>query len=390
MKWWIDATHTSHTTAQTGIQQVVRELVAAFGRKQSGQPVVYDPFAARWRVLDTLEQQHLDPSENRPPQGRRGAYWSKYQILRGYFARLRSTPPECIHSTDKLLIPEIFDANRDRPLNDLKCRKVALFYDAIPLLFPKWTPPSIVQRFPQYLERLSQMDHIICISETSQQDLLRYLQDAGLSVPRTDVLTLGIPNAVFTAAKAFKRDLGVSKCPTILMVGSIEARKNHLALLEACEALWKKGHSFSLRLIGMLNRQTGLAAHDKIQSLRGQRYPLRWEGAVQQEKIIDAYKSADLFIYPSLYEGFGIPILEARAFGLPVITTSGGALKERLDEGGCLATGTSPHEIARALGNLLIDRNQQKALIKSARSAVPMCMSTTAENLLQLLSEPLA
>lgn len=385
MKWAIDATHTAHTNAQTGIQQVCRELVQILKDLNGTEPVVFDRFANRWRGLDSDETATLGTNLTISPSRRRGASWSFAQKFRGWRNRANSDPSILPKGFGGILIPEIPDASRDNPICSLTCHKVGFFHDAVPLLRPDWTPASVVRRFPRYIQTLASLDLVLCISKQSEEDLRDVIKKARLKCPELAVLRLGMPRKLLEAARSSKPPLQSSKCPKILSVGSIEARKNHLAMLDAAQSLWESGLDFELHLVGMLSRQTGMPAKHRIFQLQGKGYPLKWQPDASQEDVIEAYRSADLFLYPSLYEGFGIPILEAKGFGLPIICSTGGALGEHFSEGGCLQTGTSSSQIAATVRSLLENREARKVMGNFNRSQTVRSMTDVASELHELL-----
>lgn len=393
MQWAIDVTHTAHTRAQTGIQQVCRDLVTEFSANNRGFPVVHDRYAGCWRRPDQRECTLLQPDMDATPGKRRGAAWSITQILRGRLMRLSGKSATPAWGSAGLLIPEIFDPSREERIATWPGPKVAIFHDAAPLLFPQWTPTATVQRFPAYLASIAKCDLVLCPSQQSHDDLQKCLQQLQLSCPPIRILQLGMPLSIQDAArspisaKAHHLQPPLRPAPVVLMVGSIEARKNHLAVLKACESLWKEGCDFHLHLVGMLNRQTGLPVGRLIESLIATGYPLTWNGAASQREIVQAYREADLFLYPSLYEGFGIPVLEARCMGLPVITTSAGALRERLQEGGCVETDPDEAAIAETLKGLILDPEARRQLSSGNIRAAQRSMREVAEDLHRLLGD---
>ena len=124
--------------------------------------------------------------------------------------------------------------------------------------------------------------------------------------------------------------------PVVLSIGSIEGRKNHLALLEACEQLWAKGAAFELHLIGLAQAETGAAALARIRALQATGRRLRYDGAAADASVIAAYARCTFTVYPSLLEGFGLPVLESLAHGKPCVTSARGALGECARGGGTL------------------------------------------------------
>jgi len=109
-----------------------------------------------------------------------------------------------------------------------------------------------------------------------------------------------------------------------------------MALLEACESLWKAGLRFELRLIGLVNRETGREARMRIASLQRSGRPLRYDGAMDDGILEEAYRTCAFTVYPSLAEGFGLPIAESLARGKPCLCSGSGATGEIARGGGCL------------------------------------------------------
>ena len=389
LMWAIDLTHTTHTRAQTGIQQVCRNLARSLKSSGIADPVVFDRYAAAWRLLDAEEASTLEPSPGAKPPMKRSSTWSLTQNVRGRWARLSHrnlTPPRI----EGLFCPEIFDPRRDEAIfsNNLPdtITRVAYFYDAIATKFPQWTPTATVDRFPAYMASLAKFSHVACISRSSEQDLLAYWAKSGIMpLAKTSVIALGLREAI----KPDRTQSSVKEGgpPIILMVASLEGRKNHLALLEACEALWESGMSFELRLAGMLNRETGTPAADLINQLSSKGRSINWEGAVSNARLTKLYTEADIFAYPSLYEGFGLPVLEALSHGLPVLTTDCGALGELASGGGCQTCDGSVKGIRSGLESLIQNQVWRESLAEEARKRPIRTMEDAAREVAALFQE---
>jgi glycosyltransferase involved in cell wall biosynthesis len=334
----LDLTHTSHTQARTGIQRVARSLHTALGGQALA--ITHDPYAGTWRELDDAEKNTL--SAQGSGTGRRGAQWSlqkkisgRIQSWLGNHSAIR-LPPSALDGG--LLVPEVFSPTVATALPALLAAvrgpRVAVFHDAIALKFPELTPTKTVARFPGYLRELLVFDGIAAVSEDSRASLVDYWQWLGLSghqVPPVEVIALGVdhPNA---------RPAGETSgaTPLVLSVGSLEGRKNHLVLLEAAEQLWSAGKKFELRLIGLAHPQTGRAALERVRALQAAGRPLRYDGPVDEATLDQAYADCTFTVYPSLIEGFGLPVLESLARGKPCICSARGALGESARGGGCV------------------------------------------------------
>lgn len=334
-----EASHTSHTRAQTGVQRVVRSLFAALSKRESVEPICFDPHQAAWRALQDWEQAILNDTQG-AGSAHRSTEWPLQVRLAGYARQIfnvRSTCPTGV----ALVAPEIFSAKIARAYPALFAQvrgpRVAVFHDAVALKLPEFTPTKTVARFPCYMRELLAFDGIAAVSEDSRQSLIDYWQWLGV---RKTPQVVTIANAVeiahpvpLTTATTPPTDAA----PIILSVGSIEGRKNHLALLNACEQLWTQGLRFELRLIGLAHPQTGKPALEKIHALQAAGRLLRYDGPVDDATLATAYAECTFSVYPSLMEGFGLPVQESLAHGKPCICSSRGAIGEAAEGGGCQA-----------------------------------------------------
>ena len=335
-----EASHTSHTRAQTGVQRVVRGMFAALSAQGQVMPVCFDPHQETWRSLQTWEREILDDTAG-AGSAHRSAKWPLRVRVAGYARRLLNAKSSC-PAGDALVVPEIFSAKTARAYPALfasvRGPRVAVFHDAIALKLPEFTPKKTIARFPAYLCELLRFDGIAAVSEDSRQSLIDYWRWLGVQNPPPVV---AITNAVVSTAVQSRPDaLDKPKgmIPVILCVGSIEGRKNHLALLTACEQLWVQGLRFQLRLIGLAHPQTGRAALEKIASLQAGGHPLRYDGPVDAATLDAAYAESSFTVYPSLMEGFGLPVQESLAHGKPCICSNQGAIGESARGGGCLTS----------------------------------------------------
>ncbi|MBI5380874.1 MAG: glycosyltransferase [Opitutae bacterium] len=373
----LDLTHTAHTTARTGIQRVARRLLTEFTRRGVVTPITFDPFEGLWRALEPWEIAQLASTT----VGRkRSARWPWTARWRGRLRKVigpRPSPRQLsVAPGTAFLEPELFSAataRRHAPLFDLAGGpRVAIFCDAIALKFPELTPAGTVARFPSYLQELARFDAIAAISGESRDTLADYWRWLGLhDAPPVEALPLGIdlPSAADRAATA---NAPASAVPVVLCVCTLEGRKNHLTLLEASEQLWARGARFELRLIGMANAETGRAALSRIGELQTAGRPLRYDGAVADAVVTAAYRECAFTVYPSLIEGFGLPVLESVAYGKPCICADRGVLGESARGGGCVALPRmEPAPLAEAMERLL-NRTDELATLAAAARVRPL------------------
>jgi glycosyltransferase involved in cell wall biosynthesis len=374
----IDLSHTCHTRARTGVQRVARSIYRALGG--SALVITHDPFAQTWRRIAAWERANLSAEA---AAAKRKSQWPLHARLRSRGSRLLRRSPRPLPPSAGVLVPEIFSpvvaAALPQLFRETTGPRVALFHDAIALKLPEFTPAKTVARFPGYLLELLAFDGIAAVSEDSRATLLDYWSWAGVAnPPPVQTIPLAIEplyrlphdywqtlNGLAPAAGTQRADLP----PVVLSVGSIEGRKNHLALLDACEQLWTHGARFTLHLIGLAHPQTGAAALERIQRLQATRRPLRYEGPVDDAALGRAYAACSFTVYPSLMEGFGLPVLESLIHGKPCICSAHGALGESARGGGCIALpGMNATALASAIERLLRDPGESARLAAAARA----------------------
>ena len=131
----------------------------------------------------------------------------------------------------------------------------------------------------------------------------------------------------------------VGTLPLVFVVGSHEPRKNHLAVLHAAELLWREGHQFSLTFIGG-NSWNSESFHDTLTALAGAGRPVESISAASDDLLWGGYRVARFTIFPSLNEGFGLPLAESLACGTPAVTSDYGSMREIVEpaEARCLST----------------------------------------------------
>jgi glycosyltransferase involved in cell wall biosynthesis len=381
----IDLSHTSHTRARTGIQRVCRSLLRELSRKEEARPATWDPHADQWRPLRRWEEVLLG---SRTPDARRSASWPLPSRLRGRAWRLlsRGAPavaPGLCEGVSGLIVPELFSPATAAALPALigavHAPAVALFHDALALRLPEHSPAGTVTRMPAYLLELSLLDGVAAVSEDSRQTLLDYWAWAGLrSQPPVTAIPLGVDAPASTPKDATAR----WRRPTLLCLCSIEGRKNHLALLEACEKLWKEGVNFELRLAGLARKDTASAALERIGALQAAGRPLLYDGPISEQALEEAYAGCLFTVYPSLAEGFGLPVLESLVRGKPCICSNKGALGEVANRGGCLGLDEcSPTQLAMAIRRLLTDTPLRERLETEARTRVGRSWADHAKEL---------
>jgi len=238
-------------------------------------------------------------------------------------------------------------------------------------------------------QEISRADKVIAVSDFTKDEVIDVL---GVPEQKVTVIHNGVAPAFHVIENDRVRDVldkyGISK-KYILFVGKIEARKNLSGIIDAFEIFKSKSKfEHQLVLVGSLGWR-GQEAFDKIASYSLEEQVMHL-GYVADEELPLLMGGADVFLYPSLYEGFGIPPLEAMACGTPVVASKTTSLPEVIGDAGVLVDPHSPDEIADALTEVLSDSGLRNHLIeRGLKRAARFTWAKTAEKTLRLYEEVL-
>jgi glycosyltransferase involved in cell wall biosynthesis len=205
---------------------------------------------------------------------------------------------------------------------------------------------------------------IIADSENTKKDLIRL---RGIAESRIEVIYPGIDEAFFLgdpADGAARRERYGLKKPYLLSVGTLEPRKNIGRLLDAYSGLKPSLRvEHDLILVGM----EGWLSPREMNQLRGGMAGVRWLDYVPREDLLAIIGGATLCVYASLYEGFGFPVVECMAAGVPVITSRAGSLPEVCGDAAVLVDPLSVEEIRAAIERLLLSPEASRRMIELGR-----------------------
>ena len=170
------------------------------------------------------------------------------------------------------------------------------------------------------------------------------------------------------AIEAAREALGFDDTPLVLVVGSHEPRKNHVTVLVAAEQLWRQGKRFRLVFVGARGWR-GDRFDDVVRQLDELGRPVHVVKAADEATLWGAYRLARFTVFPSLSEGFGLPVAESLASGTPAITSAFGSMAEVAASGGALTIDPrDPDSLATAMASLLDDDELLAELRRQARA----------------------
>jgi glycosyltransferase involved in cell wall biosynthesis len=371
----LDVHDSAFTRLVTGVQRVSRSLADSWMPRGA---VLIGWNASRTQLLPIRPTAWTERSRRSPFERRAIVPWG------GWF-----TLPEVVTDvgrTTRIAALAEFSGARTMLIGD----------DAIPLTTAETTGPKMPGVFSKYLVAASRMDVVACISEAAATEYAGWksmLASAGLRGPeiRTVMLAETAPAADAAwesrAREKFLSTDADGELPLVLCVGSHEPRKNHEAVLHAAELLWREGHRFSLVFIGG-NAWNSEAFRTRLAELRdGGRAVVALRG-IDDALLWWAYRLAAFTVFPSINEGFGLPVAESLQSGTPAIASRFGSLAEIAAGGGCvLVDPHDDHSIAAGMRSLLTDDARLAALTAEASARPAREWSDYADHVWNVLME---
>lgn len=209
---------------------------------------------------------------------------------------------------------------------------------------------------------------VIAVSQATARDLRE-----SLGIPAEKIRSVGLgcdarfrPVPDSPERRAVLARYGITE-PFVLHVGTSEPRKNLPALVDAYARLRATRAGLRQRLVLAGPRGWGHADLQRAVAASGAGGYVDFVGCIDDADLPAVYSAADLFAFPSLYEGFGLPVLEAMACGTPVVTSTAGALPEVAGNAARFVDPSNPEMLAALLGELLADPVQRGALAERGR-----------------------
>lgn len=318
----------------TGIGRYTLELARGLAQHHDLARIRYFSLG-RWLALSQLLAAETSPSASRPSlrsllAGNRAAVQA-FRLVMPALQRLRLRGQEgAIYHSPNFFLPPFAG------------RTVTTVHDLSHHIYPDFHPPARIDYMRRMLPpSLARASHVITVSESARQDLIRHF---GYRPERITAIPLGVHPAFRSHSTAelapVLARLGLQAQGYSLYVGTIEPRKNLDRLLDAYEQLPAPLRArYPLVMAGSPGwRSEHTHARMARAASAGWLHYLRY---VPQADLPALYAGARLFAYPSLYEGFGLPVLEAMASGVPVLTSNVSSLPEVV---GDVAMQIDPHD----------------------------------------------
>ena len=343
----------------SGVGRYTRSLVHALAGADRQND--YTLLWARAHGEDGRELPRLDSAAGFPPNFRSRRLPLNARLLTVGWQRLRlpvpietfSGPLDLLHAPDFVVPPS------------RRARRIVTVHDLTFLAVPEYAHPGLRAYLDAAVPRnVRAADHIFADSHATKADLQRLLD-----VPEERISVVYVPaegrfrpysGAERAAARAALAAIGVPEGPYLLMVGTIEPRKNHIAALRAFAELRRRGLPHRLVIAGkrgwlyepIFAEYAALGLGERVIFL----------DFTPDQRLPDLYACAELLLAPSFYEGFGIPVLEAMGAGLPVIISDRPSLPEIAGGAARLVSPDDPPELAEAVWSLLHDGAARAAM----------------------------
>jgi len=363
----VEADFSARNDKQTGIQRVTRQVSALWSERHSLVLVAWAPGHAGHRRLTERETHRVL---------RHGEPWA------GDDAAPTGLPRLCVPWRCTLVLAEVPPSAGAIPLSALaessSSTVVAIGYDAIPVTSIDLRPLADATTFVRYLSMLKHARRIAAISVSSATEFQGFasaLAAQGIAGP--EVVEVSLATEVVRRESTAGGDR-----PLLLCLGSHEPHKNHLAVLHVAEALWRDGLDFELHFVGGPGWDVRAYDATVARLLRDGR-PIVDHGVLPDEDMWSLTASATVTVFPSLHEGFGLPVAESLSCGTPVVTTDYGSTREiATAAGGCLLVDPrDDDELEAALRRVLTEPELLERLRAEARAYTPKSWRTYADEL---------
>ena len=394
---------TARNPARSGIQTVVRSLAGAFGKMRA--PVRLVLWNARLGTVRPLPPElsvgeDADPLRDGPERWPRALWtqplaWPRWLLsgLRGKFVPIHRHPLyRRAPAGTWVLMPELMYKERARLLVDYvnrrKWRLAVILHDTIPVDHPEFVPAALPEQHAGYLRAFADADLILPTSEFCAAGWRRFCASEGRPSPPVRICRLACDLAGVPRATEPKIPDPVQPAVRMLCVATLEPRKNHRTLLAAFALAVRARPGLQLDLAGAAYKEMDALA-EEVRATERSLPGLRWHRQVEPDELHALYAACDFTVYPSLLEGFGLPVIESLWFGRPCVCANFGVMAENATGGGCLSADVrDPQALANAMLALADDHALRQRLAAQAVARPLKTWDEYAREILDCLAAP--
>ncbi|MFD1142222.1 glycosyltransferase family 4 protein [Larkinella insperata] len=378
-----------HRQAKTGVSRVAEQLIKGllasdrvqlslaapthraetlrYARETFGKqapPLVNPPGEQRWAKLENALLNPFSP-QSLPSKVIRQLFYRSHKALATEQARFSADrlPRGAIYHSPFFAIPD--DIGRMPHI-----RKVLTVHDLIPIHHPEWFPAG-ERAVRNAIERLPADAQVVTVSQATKTDFCQY---TGFDPARVTPIHLAASPELFhpvtdtAQIKATQQRFGLGHEPYLLTLATLEPRKNLDHLIRCFVQLAERGelpNEIKLVLVGTKGWKMDQVLGELVKTERV-RSRLVFTGFVPDEDLAAIYSGALAFVYPSLFEGFGLPPLEAMQCGLPVITSNVSSLPEVVGDAAIQVSPTDADALAQAILTVVRSSDLRKDLTARA------------------------
>jgi glycosyltransferase involved in cell wall biosynthesis len=241
-----------------------------------------------------------------------------------------------------------------------KGKSVVHIHDLCFVVNPQWYSFSFRTLYNLVIPRLARRAaKVITNSNNSRNDLLQY---CNLEADKVSQVYWAVDDLFLESIKdtAVPHDVGLDDY--ILYVGSLEPRKNIGTLLEAYEQMRSSNPSIKTKLV-LIGGESHVFADVRLK-VKNYVEDVYFKGFVNDQMLLSFYKNARLFVYPSLYEGFGLPPLEAMASGIPVVTSITSSIPEVVGNAALMVSPYDVKQLSDTMNRALTDEELRAVMVK--------------------------
>jgi glycosyltransferase involved in cell wall biosynthesis len=321
-----------------GIGTYVRNLLRQLARQDATNEYVVFCREADWETIEELGPRFRPIVEN----ARAYSMWEQVALP----IDLRRESADLFHAPHYVLPPLT------------PCRSVVTIHDCIHLRFPQYLPSRLGYAYAraQMWSATHRASRVITVSEASKRDILRYFR---VPESRIDVIYNAIDDRFWQQPDAEEiarvRERYRLDQQFVLYAGNIKPHKNLERLIEAFHLLRQQAAMKDVQLLIIGDEISKYATLRRAVHRHKLHKHVRFFGFVSDQTLAALFRLAALFVFPSLYEGFGLPPLEAMASGTPVITSNVSSLPEVVGDAALLIDPYEPEAIAEAMQRVLED-----------------------------------
>ncbi|WP_069790746.1 glycosyltransferase family 4 protein [Cyanobacterium sp. IPPAS B-1200] len=298
---------------------------------------------------------------------------------KGHFLRLLWTQFKLPKIYGKLDGNLLFSPVPELPLFKPKLSKVVMVHDLIPLRFPQ-KKSALSAYFRYYVPQVcEQATHIICNSESTANDIINYY---GISAKKITPIYLGYNSNKFKVIDDAK---DINKKPYFIYLGRHDPHKNLVNILSAF-AKFKNNKNYQLWLVGGEDKRYTPLLKQLARDL-GVFERVKFLNYLDDQELVKVLNHAEALVFPTLWEGFGFPVLEAMACGTPVITSNVSSLPEVAGDGALLVNPYDVDDIAEAMNEIVKDNVRSHLITEGLKRVKKFSWDKTGKETLEIIKQ---